>query len=100
MDSDKKKKYKESFKRYMNAEKECKDPCLKNGKSDRYCLDCANEIMGDLLPNWKPTNELRQYYHKVRIDQFEHEMVTTLQQKWITETGKEEWREIPFVEEN
>jgi hypothetical protein len=53
MESDKKKKFKESFKRYMNAGKEkkdCKDPCLKNGKSDRYCLECANDIMGDLLP--------------------------------------------------
>ena len=52
MESDKKKKFKESFKMYMKAgkeEKDCKDPCLKNGKSDRYCLECANEMMGDLL---------------------------------------------------
>lgn len=53
METDKKKKWKESFKRYMNAskeEKECKDPCLKNGKSDRYCIDCSIEMIGDLLP--------------------------------------------------
>lgn len=52
MESDKKKKLKESFKRYMDAGKErkdCKNPCLKNGKSDRYCLKCANEILGDLI---------------------------------------------------
>ncbi len=47
------KEMKNAFKRYMAAGKQtknCKDPCLKNGKSDRYCLECANEIMGDLLP--------------------------------------------------
>lgn len=51
-ESDKKKKFKESFKRYLSAEgekKDCKEPCLKNGKSDRYCLECANEMMSGLL---------------------------------------------------
>jgi hypothetical protein len=47
-------KLKESFKRYRKAGKEksaCVDPCLKNGKSDRFCLKCANEIMGPILGN-------------------------------------------------
>ncbi len=47
-----KEEIKNAFKRYMAARKQtkdCKDPCKKNGKSDRYCLDCANEIMGLLV---------------------------------------------------
>ncbi len=45
-------KLKESFRRYIKAGKEvkkCNQPCLKNGKSDRYCLKCANEIMEPIL---------------------------------------------------
>lgn len=33
----------------LEDETKCKEPCLKNGKSDRYCLECANEIMNPIL---------------------------------------------------
>ena len=39
---------KKSFKKYLKVSheiKQCDDPCLKNGLSDRYCLSCANEIL-------------------------------------------------------
>jgi hypothetical protein len=50
MESDK--KHKTAFRRYLEAseeEKDCKDPCLKNNKSDRFCLECANEIINPLI---------------------------------------------------
>ena len=53
MDSQRKQKFKESFKAYLKAGKEvkeCKDPCIKNGRSDRYCLECGNEILKPILP--------------------------------------------------
>lgn len=56
MEKDKKLKFKESFKKYRKAgteTKDCKDPCLKNGRADRYCLKCANEIMNPILTTVK-----------------------------------------------
>jgi hypothetical protein len=53
MESIKKEEFRASFRRYLNAgkqQKDCKEPCLKNGKSDRYCLECADDIWGSLLP--------------------------------------------------
>jgi hypothetical protein len=50
--SKRKEQLKDSFKRYAEAsseKKDCKEPCLKNGKSDRYCLECANDILGNLI---------------------------------------------------
>lgn len=52
MKEERKQKLRESFKAYLKAGKEvndCADPCLKNGRSDRYCLKCGNEILKPLL---------------------------------------------------
>ena len=43
---------KTAFQNYLKAKsetKDCEEPCLKNGRSDRYCLECANEIMKPML---------------------------------------------------
>lgn len=56
MEEDKKLKFKESFKKYLNASietKDCEDACLKNGRADRYCLKCANEMMNPILATVK-----------------------------------------------
>ena len=49
----KKEKIKLSFKRYIkasNEKKQCKEPCIKNGKADRYCYACASEILEPIIP--------------------------------------------------
>ena len=59
MDSDKKKKFKHSFKKYLkagNEYKNCEEPCVKNGRSDRYCFDCANEMMSPIIEDFKNNN--------------------------------------------
>lgn len=51
-----KERFKQSFKKYLDAGKEtknCNDPCIKNGRSDRYCLDCSNEIMRPIIDGFK-----------------------------------------------
>lgn len=56
MDSQKKQIFRKSFKAYLDAGKEvndCKDPCIKNGRSDRYCLECANAMMFPIIENFK-----------------------------------------------
>lgn len=64
MDSNKKKKFKHSFKKYLkagNEYKNCEEPCVKNGRSDRYCFDCANEMMSPIIEDFKnntsPSNQ-------------------------------------------
>lgn len=34
---------------------------------------------------WKPTNELRWYYYKKHLTQFDKKMITELQQKWVSD---------------
>lgn len=43
---------KEAFNKYKAAreeKKECKDPCIKNGRSDQFCLKCGEEIIKPLI---------------------------------------------------
>ena len=47
---------------------------------------------------WSPTYKLRYFYKSVDLkDIFYTERV--LQQMWVSETGEEEWRDIPIVTE-
>lgn len=52
-------------------------------------------MMSDI---WSPTYKLRYFYKSVDLeDIFYTERV--LQQMWINDKGKEEWRDIPIVTE-
>lgn len=45
-----------------------------------------------------PTNELRWHRHIVSMSwssQWDENYILTLQQKWVGQTGKEEWRSLP-----
>lgn len=56
MESSKKQKFKESFGNYLkssNEVKDCKDPCIKNGRSDIYCFECSNEMMSPIIDKIK-----------------------------------------------
>lgn len=45
---------KKSFKKYIQAHKEqkdCKDPCIKNVRSDRFCFECGSDMLEPFLKN-------------------------------------------------
>ena len=48
---------------------------------------------------WKPTSQLRWLEHK-SFDFVNNVPHSTLQQKWISIGGKEEWRKIQVTKEN
>lgn len=52
MTPERKQEIKKSFGRYAKARKEqkdCNEPCIKNGKSDKFCQECADDLLAPLI---------------------------------------------------